>query len=83
MPLLQKINNTLRSELNINQWQNSSEVIDWFKYIPQKSLYNFCLWHSRILSINQKKTVERCPAFAQSNLEIKQNELDLIFHTQK
>ena len=43
MPLLQKINNTLRSELNINQWQNSSEVIDWFKYIPQKSLYTFCL----------------------------------------
>ena len=43
MPLLQKINKTLRSELNINQWQNSSEVIDWLKYILQKSLYTFCL----------------------------------------
>ena len=26
--MLQKINKILRSELNLNQWQNSSEVID-------------------------------------------------------
>ena len=38
---LQKINNTLRPELNINQQQNSSEVIDWFINIQQKSLYTF------------------------------------------
>ena len=37
--VLQKINSTLRSELNINQQQNSSEVIDWFINIQQKSLY--------------------------------------------
>ena len=34
--ILQKINKTLRSKLNSNQWQNSSEVVDWFKNIQQK-----------------------------------------------
>ena len=31
--ILQKISKTLRSKLNLNQWQNSSEVVDWFKNI--------------------------------------------------
>ena len=42
--VLQKINRALRSELNINQCQNSSEVIDWFRNIQQKSLYNFTVF---------------------------------------
>ena len=41
--ILQKINKTLRFELNMNQWQNSSEVIDWFKNTQQISLYTFSL----------------------------------------
>ena len=39
----QKINKTLKSKLNLNQWQNSSEVIDWFKNIQQKSSHTFSL----------------------------------------
>ena len=35
--VLQNINKTLRSELNVNQWQNSSEVIDWFENIQNKN----------------------------------------------
>ena len=42
--VLQKINRALRSELNINQCQNSSEFIDWFRNIQQKSLYNFTVF---------------------------------------
>ena len=42
--VLQKISRALRSELNINQCQNSSEVIDWFRNIQQKSLYNFTVF---------------------------------------
>ena len=39
----QKVNKTLKSKLNLNQWQNSSEVIDWFKNIQQKSSHTFSL----------------------------------------
>ena len=41
--ILQKVNKTLRSKLNLNQWQNSREVIEWFKNIQQKSSHTFSL----------------------------------------
>ena len=39
----QKINKILKSKLNLNQGQNSSEVIDWFKNIQQKSSHTCSL----------------------------------------
>ena len=70
--ILQNINKTLRSKLNLKQWQNSSEVIDWFKNIQQKSLYTFTVFDIQ----------EFYPSItAQRYVEIKQNEIDLIFQT--
>ena len=43
--ILQKINKTLRSKLNLNQWQNSSGVIGWFKNIQQKSSHTFTVFN--------------------------------------
>ena len=42
--ILQKINKALRSKLNLNQWPNSNEVIDWFKNIHQKSSHIFTVF---------------------------------------
>ena len=42
--VLQNINKTLTSELNVNQWQNSNEVIDWFKNIQNKNLCTFTVF---------------------------------------
>ena len=42
--ILQKINKTLKFKLNLKQWQNSSEVIDWFKDIQQKSSHTFTVF---------------------------------------
>ena len=82
--ILQKINKTLRSKLNLNQWQNSAEVIDWFKDIQQKSSHTFTVFDIQEFypSITEK-LLKDALAFAQRNVEIKQNELDLIFHIQK
>ena len=44
---LKKINKTLRSKLNLNQWQNSSKITDWFKNIQQKSLSTFTVFDIR------------------------------------
>ena len=54
--ILQKINKTLRSKLNLNQWQNSSEAIDWFKNIQLKSLYTFTVFDIQLFypSITEK-----------------------------
>ena len=35
---------TSRSKLNLNQWENSSEVTDWFKNIQQKSYHTFTVF---------------------------------------
>ena len=42
--ILQKINKTLRSKLNLIQWQNYGEIIDWFKNIQQKSFHTFTVF---------------------------------------
>ena len=34
--ILQTTNTELRNKIKVNQWQNSSEVIEWFKNIPNK-----------------------------------------------
>ena len=35
--ILQTINTKLRNKIKVNQWQNSNEVIKWFKNIPNKN----------------------------------------------
>ena len=40
---LDKINHQLRDSLSINQWKDTSEVIERFLKIPDKSRYNFAI----------------------------------------
>ena len=79
--VLQSINKTLRSELNANQWQNSSEVIDWFKNIQNKNLCTFTVFDIQEFypSITEKLLKDTL-AFAQRYVNIEPNELELIFH---
>ena len=39
--ILEKIDNTIRSQSNFNQWRNTSSVISWFNSIPNKSECKF------------------------------------------
>ena len=38
---LDKINKVIRSKTNLQQLKNASEVISWFKNIPNKNKYKF------------------------------------------
>ena len=42
--ILQTINTELRNKIKVNQWQNSSEVIEWFKNIPNKKECTFTVF---------------------------------------
>ena len=42
--ILQQINKEVRTKLKFNQWQNSSEVILWFKNIKNKNLHTFTVF---------------------------------------
>ena len=39
--ILDKINTQLRTILNVNQWRNTQNVIDWFGNIEEKSMHSF------------------------------------------
>ena len=38
---VEKINDSIKSQLNINQWKNTDQVITWFENIPNKSECSF------------------------------------------
>ena len=39
--ILNKVNTHLRTILNVNQWRNTQNVIEWFGNIEQKSRHSF------------------------------------------
>ena len=39
--ILEEVNNTIKTTLNLNQWKNTNEVIDWFINIENKHQYTF------------------------------------------
>ena len=43
--MLDNINKLQCTSLSINQWKTSGSVIEWFKRIEQKHLYNFIMFH--------------------------------------
>ena len=81
--ILQKINKTLKSKLNLNQWQNYREVIEWFKNIQQKSSHTFTVFNIQEFYPSIKEKLKDGLVFAQKYVEIKQKELDLIFPAHK
>ena len=39
--ILEKINQTIKSKTSLNQWKNTSSVINWYKNIPNKKTCKF------------------------------------------
>ena len=42
--ILNRINKNIRENLQLNQWKNTSTVIDWFITIQEKHLHNFVIF---------------------------------------
>ena len=59
------INKRLHTNLNINQWENKASVIEWFKRIDQKRLYEFIIFDIRFSSVDTrritKQKIKICP----------------------
>ena len=82
--ILERINNKLRSSLNLNQWKNSFEVIQWFKNIKNKNSCTFTTFDIDEFypSITQKLLSDAIN-FASSHTNISQNEKEVILHCRK
>ena len=42
--ILEKINTSVRNQTSLNQWKNSSSVINWFTNIPNKHKHSFAIF---------------------------------------
>ena len=43
--IIERINKTIRENLQLNQWKNTDNVLKWFKNIPNKSNCKFMVFN--------------------------------------
>ena len=75
------ISTNIRIALNVNQWQNSSKVIKWFKNIKSKNLHTFTVFDIQEFypSIGEKR-LKDAVLFAQTHTNISRKDIEVIFH---
>ena len=82
--ILQKVNSSLRTQLGANQWQNSSQVIEWFKNIDDKSSYTFTTFDVKEFYPSITETLLRKAInFAKRHTDIESKDIEVIFHCRK
>ena len=81
---LENINKVLRNKLQLQQWNNTSTVINWLKKIENKNKYKFMIFDIKDFysSIN-KKPLDDSINFARQHLQIKREYFNIIQHAQK
>ena len=79
--ILDKINENLRNSLQLNQWKNTQEVIDWFKGIDNKQRYKFIMFDIKDFypSIS-KELLTDALTFAET---IDDQDKKIIYHSRK
>ena len=82
--ILEKINSNLRTVLKLNQWKDTNKVIEWFKNIENKQMYKFIMFDIKDFypSISKKLLTDSLK-FAETKINIDQNDKDIIYHARK
>ena len=82
--ILDKINHQLRDSLRINQWKDTSGVIEWFLKIPDKNRYNFAIFHIKDFypSISEK-LLTNALNFAKEITDISREDMQIMCHARK
>ena len=82
--ILDKINHQLRDSLRINQWKDTSGVIEWFLKIPDKNRYNFAIFHIKDFypSISEK-LLTNALNFAKEITDISREDMQIMYHARK
>lgn len=82
--ILDRVNNDLKAHLNINQWKNTDEVIEWFEAIPDKRKQKFIVFDIKDFypSIT-KKLLSDAIKFAKSITHLSTKDVRIINHARK
>ena len=83
--ILDQINHQLRDSLRINQWKDTSEVIEWFLKIPSdKNRYKFTIFDIKdfYLSISEK-LLTNALNFTKEITDISREDMQIMYHARK
>ena len=82
--ILDKINTEVRSILSLNQWKNTSNVIDWFKGIKDKSVSKFIIFDIKDFypSITQE-LLTKALTFAKKHTNVSKEDINVIQQARK
>ena len=82
--ILQRINSTLRDQLQLNQWQDPKQVIEWFKNIAGKTSCTFTTFDVKDFypSITEP-LLRKAILFAKRHTDVSPGDIKVIFHCRK
>ena len=82
--ILDKINHQLKDSLRINQWKDTSEIIQWFLKIPDKNRYKFAIFDIKDFypSISEK-LLTNALNFAKEITDISREDMQIMYHARK
>ena len=82
--ILENINTTIRQKTGLNQWKNSSSVINWFSYIQHKDQRTFVVFDIENFypSITEKLLTDSVN-FAKQYIDITDRDIGIIMHSRK
>ena len=82
--ILEKINAEMRRITSLNQWENTTSVIKWFKNIPNKASHIFTIFDidSFYPSIAEK-LLTNAINYAKQYVKINSQETNIIMHSRK
>ena len=81
--VLDNINKRLCTSSNINQWQNTASIIEWFKRIEQKHLYKFIIFDIKDFYPSIQELLNKRLRFAQEYIDITSKDTESIYHARK
>ena len=82
--ILDKINKKISQKFELNQWEYTDVVIDWFKQIKNKNLYKCATFDIKEFYPSIKEGLLRNAInFAEQHTEISEKDKAIIFHVRK
>ena len=79
---MDKINICLCEKLQLKEWENTTDVINWFEKIDEKHLHTFTIFEIKDFYLSIKETLlKNAIQFAAEDTNISKNDFEVIFHT--
>ena len=82
--VLDDINTRLRESLKVNQWKDKTQVINWFKEIPNKNQRTFIVFDiENFYPSITEKLLKQAINFADKRVGVSQKEKEIVFQARK